>query len=545
MSLTKYFLSLSMLLGLGLAANAQTWQEPGGSVHSSEDRYVVSANTTGCSTDLDYTNPSASNAVYTYTQAGMTVEQGQSFDLHVTSAEDMVWCHAVVFVDWNCDYDFDDEGEQLFKVGSDVDDSDAPSDLVANGNPEVVDFTRTITVPADAAVGTTRMRIQFTDAWHIKGVDHPDHSAMDAVDKGGVYDFDVTITEAAAPVEGPTLVIGEHTNGQILVYTTDGEGVQTFYENGETLPLGWITAQFVADDGYTLQTPYFGSMDLTGSLEADNTFSIEVVEGTETVSFSAVFVEEAVEPEPSGWTIVAEHTMSGTSREEVVEATISSGQRTIIATNFGSVNNSPTSSGVALLEGLPYCWGVASTMSNDYVGYTVAVEETGTYKFSFQSRLDQDKGASTNNATVELRYVENGGNLSYESAVSTSQTLPATTALPGTLLESNELELTAGTSYDFVVYVTSASSSGSRLFVGDFKLYKKGAAPVEQAPLLTWATPENGTIAVTVAGETVESGVEVEAGTEVVATFTPAEGYELETVTLGGEDVTTDSSMAS
>ena len=537
MSLTKYFLSLSMLLGLGLAANAQTWQEPGGSVHSSEARYVVSANTTGCSTDLDYTNPSASNAVYTYTGAGMTVEQGQSFDLHVTSAEYMVWCHAVVFVDWNCDYDFDDEGEQLFKVGSDVDDSDAPSDLVANGNPEVVDFTRTITVPADAAVGTTRMRIQFTDAWHIKGVDHPDHSAMDAVDKGGVYDFDVTITEAATPVEGPTLVIGEHTNGQILVYTTDGEGVKTFYEDGETLPLGWITAQFVADDGYTLQTPYFGSMDLTGSLEADNTFSIEVVEGTETVSFSAVFVEEAVEPEPSGWTIVAEHTMSGTSRDEVVEANVSSASRTLIAScAAGGVNREPTQSGYALLEGLPYCWGVGSPYPNDYVGYTVAVEETGTYKFSFQTRLD---GTSTSsNATVELRYVEDGGNLSYESAVSASQTLPATTALPGTLLESNELELTAGTTYDFVVYVTSASANGSRLFIGDFKLYKKGAAPVEQAPLLTWATPENGTIAVTVAGETVESGVEVATGTEVVVTFTPAEGYELETVTLGGEDAT-------
>ena len=539
MSLTKYFLSLSMLLGLGLAATAQTWQEPGGSVHSSEARYVVSANTTGCSTDLDYTNPSASNAVYTYTGAGMTVEQGQSFDLHVTSAEDMVWCHAVVFVDWNCDYDFDDEGEELFKVGSDVDDSDAPSDLVANGNPEVADFTRTITVPADAAVGTTRMRIQFTDAWHIKSVDHPDHSAMDAVDKGGVYDFDVTITEAAAPVEGPTLVIGEHTNGQILVYTTDGEGVQTFYENGETLPLGWITAKFVADDGYTLQTPYFGSMDLTGSLEADNTFSIEVVEGTETVSFSAVFVEEAVEPEPSGWTIVAENTMSGATRDEVVEANVSSASRTLIAScSAGGVNRELTQSGYALLEGLPYCWGVGSPYPNDYVGYTVAVEETGTYKFSFQTRLD---GTSTSsNATVELRYVEDGGNLSYATAVSASQTLPATTALPGTLLESNELELTAGTTYDFVVYVTSASANGSRLFIGDFKLYKKGAAPVEQAPLLTWATPENGTIAVTVAGETVESGAEVETGTEVVATFTPAEGYELETVTLGGEDVTTD-----
>lgn len=543
MSLTKYFLSLSMLLGLGLAANAQDWGTPTGTTGQAsdkddKDRYVTSVTTTGATEDLSYSNGSLPSSVYVYTGEGMTVERGQTVTLHVTTSEDMIWCAGMTYVDWNLDYDFDDEGESYPKVGLEVND-DGSSNLPYSGNPGIVDYTVELTVPEDAALGTTRLRLQYQDAWHNPPKGHS-HSAMDEIQKGGVYDFDVTITEAAAPVEGPTLVIGEHTNGQILVYTTDGEGVQTFYENGETLPLGWITAQFVADDGYTLQTPYFGSMDLTGSLEADNTFSIEVVEGTETVSFSAVFVEEAVEPEPSGWTIVAEHTMSGTSREEVVEATLKKEERTIIATNFGSVNSSLTQSGVALLEGLPYCWGVGSTMSNDYVGYTVAVEETGTYKFSFQSRLDQDKGASTDNATVELRYVENGGNLSYESAVSTSQTLPATTALPGTLLESNELELTAGTSYDFVVYVTSATSSNSRLFIGDFKLYKKGAAPVEQAPLLTWATPENGTIAVTVAGETVESGAEVEAGTEVVATFTPAEGYELETVTLGGEDVTTD-----
>ena len=540
MSLTKYFLSLSMLLGLGLAANAQTWQEPGGSVHSSEARYVVSANTTGCSTDLDYTNPSASNAVYTYTGAGMTVEQGQSFDLHVTSAEYMVWCHAVVFVDWNCDYDFDDEGEQLFKVGSDVDDSDAPSDLVANGNPEVADFTRTITVPADAAVGTTRMRIQFTDAWHIKGQDHPAHSAMDAVDKGGVYDFGVTITEAAAPVEGPTLVIGEHTNGQILVYTTDGEGVQTFYENGETLPLGWITAQFVADDGYTLQTPYFGSMDLTGSLEADNTFSIEVVEGTETVSFSAVFVEEAVEPEPSGWTIVAEHTMSGTDDSWDKSESF----RGKYATETG-----PSNGNGAVIDGYSYCMGAMATQSDDFIGHYVEVAQSGTYKVSFSARLDNSGGASSDaSATVAIYYAEGVTMNNSERRLGDEFTKAGedvvkniSNDLPATTVESQEVQLEAGTRYAFAVNVISnKNTSHSTLYVGDFKLYKKGAAPVEQAPLLTWATPENGTIAVTVAGETVESGAEVEAGTEVVATFTPAEGYELETVTLGGEDVTTD-----
>ena len=436
MSLTKYFLSLSMLLGLGLAANAQTWQEPGGSVHSSEARYVVSANTTGCSTDLDYTNPSASNAVYTYTGAGMTVEQGQSFDLHVTSAEDMVWCHAVVFVDWNCDYDFDDEGEELFKVGSDVDDSDAPSDLVANGNPEVADFTRTITVPADAAVGTTRMRIQFTDAWHIKSVDHPDHSAMDAVDKGGVYDFDVTITEAAAPEPEP-------------------------------------------------------------------------------------------EPGQDGWEVVASNTMSGATESEVDQTGID-----IPSNNFVGIFNT-TASG-AVLEGLQWCYGFQNTWQ-DYIYVSAQVPEDGTYKFSFRIRSEGDDS----NPTIPLTF-RYGTSRANSQLASDTYNVTNSDVIPGEEYESWELELTAG---DYVFGMESGkptSATKTTSFVGDFKLYKKGAAPVEQAPLLTWATPENGTIAVTVAGETVESGVEVATGTEVVATFTPAEGYELETVTLGGEDVTTD-----
>ena len=434
MSLTKYFLSLSMLLGLGLAANAQTWQEPGGSVHSSEARYVVSANTTGCSTDLDYTNPSASNAVYTYTGAGMTVEQGQSFDLHVTSAEDMVWCHAVVFVDWNCDYDFDDEGEQLFKVGSDVDDSDAPSDLVQNGNPEVADFTRTITVPADAAVGTTRMRIQFTDAWHIKGVDHPDHSAMDAVDKGGVYDFDVTITEAAAPEPEP-------------------------------------------------------------------------------------------EPGQDGWEVVASNTMSGATESEVDQTGID-----MPSNNFVGIFNT-TASG-AVLEGLQWCYGFQNTWQ-DYIYVSAQVPEDGTYKFSFRIRSEGDDS----NPTIPLTF-RYGTSRANSQLASDTYNVTNSDVIPGEEYESWELELTAG---DYVFGMESGkptSATKTTSFIGDFKLYKKGAAPVEQAPLLTWATPENGTIAVTVAGETVESGVEVATGTEVVVTFTPAEGYELETVTLGGEDAT-------
>ena len=543
MSLTKYFLSLSMLLGLGLAANAQDWGTPTGTTGQAsdkddKDRYVTSVTTTGATEDLSYSNGSLPSSVYVYTGEGMTVERGQTVTLHVTTSEDMIWCAGMTYVDWNLDYDFDDEGESYPKVGLEVND-DGSSNLPYSGNPGIVDYTVELTVPEDAALGTTRLRLQYQDAWHNPPKGHS-HSAMDEIQKGGVYDFDVTITEAAAPVEGPTLVIGEHTNGQILVYTTDGEGVQTFYENGETLPLGWITAQFVADDGYTLQTPYFGSMDLTGSLEADNTFSIEVVEGTETVSFSAVFVEEAVEPEPSGWTIVAEHTMSGTDDSWDKSESF----RGKYATETG-----PSNGNGAVIDGYSYCMGAMATQSDDFIGHYVEVAQSGTYKVSFSARLDNSGGASSDaSVTVAIYYAEGVTMNNSERRLGDEFTkagedvvINISNDLPATTVESQEVQLEAGTRYAFAVNVISnKNTSHSTLYVGDFKLYKKGAVPVEQAPLLTWAAPENGTIAVTVAGETVESGAEVEAGTEVVATFTPAEGYELETVTLGGEDVTTD-----
>ncbi|HJD52971.1 MAG TPA: hypothetical protein IAA93_04515, partial [Candidatus Avibacteroides avistercoris] len=207
MSLTKYFLSLSMLLGLGLAANAQDWGTPTGTTGQAsdkddKDRYVTSVTTTGATEDLSYSNGSLPSSVYVYTGEGMTVERGQTVTLHVTTSEDMIWCAGMTYVDWNLDYDFDDEGESYPKVGLEVND-DGSSNLPYSGNPGIVDYTVELTVPEDAALGTTRLRLQYQDAWHNPPKGHS-HSAMDEIQKGGVYDFDVTITEAAAPVEGPT-----------------------------------------------------------------------------------------------------------------------------------------------------------------------------------------------------------------------------------------------------------------------------------------------------------------------------------------------------
>ena len=235
--------------------------------------------------------------------------------------------------------------------------------------------------------------------------------------------------------------------------------------------------------------------------------------------------------EPASWTIVKSKRMSATSINDVDDTGV-------ITTDdpgyIGVFNNLDGSNG-AIFDGEQSCYGMYSPQPTNFIGVSVNIEEAGTYKFNYRTRL-------TDYGTVSVQLVYSGTQPYEENFEPASDVIeiPVSTTLPAQQIESDEIELQAG-EYLFALNVTESSSDAwGTLFVGDFNLYKKGAAPVEQAPLLTWAAPENGTIAVTVAGETVESGVEVATGTEVVATFTPAEGYELETVTLGGEDVTTD-----
>lgn len=160
----------------------KVWSIVTGTVHPTEERYITSATTKNAKKDLSFTQNAKPSVVYINTGSAFTVETGSTFDLHVQCTPMMKWDHAIVFIDWNHNYSFDDDGEQLFKVGEEN-----------KGNDEVVDFTRSIAVPDNAVVGETRMRIQFTDAWHKKTQPGHSHSAEDTIDKGGVYDFVVNV----------------------------------------------------------------------------------------------------------------------------------------------------------------------------------------------------------------------------------------------------------------------------------------------------------------------------------------------------------------
>lgn len=178
----------------------KAWSEPGGTFHTTENRFITEAKTTGAKVDLDYSELNKPEKVYVDTQKELTVETNSTFELSVKCFKDLLkdaatntwvnrasmrWCHAIIFVDWNRNFSFDDEGEQLYFIGQEN-----------AGVDEVGDFVRTITVPEDARPGKTRLRIQYTDAWHKKSEPNHTHSGDDDVDKGRVYDFILNIEKA-------------------------------------------------------------------------------------------------------------------------------------------------------------------------------------------------------------------------------------------------------------------------------------------------------------------------------------------------------------
>ena len=504
-----------------------SWGVPTGTTGAASEnpndkiRYVTSASTTGAVSDLAYSNVADPGVVYIYTQQGMTVEPGQEFELNVTATEHMKWCHAIVYVDWNRDGDFDDEGEQLFKVGYDIKDSNMPGgyNLPVNGNPDVCDFTRTITVPADATIGTTRMRIQFTDAWHSKDVQDPAHTAMDVIDKGGVYDFDVTVNDGV-PVEEYTVTWAEPVNGTLEV--TVGPGITI--QSGAVVEAGAsITVTATPAEGYQLETLTVGGEALENGASYAVNSNVEIV---------ATFVEE------SPWQLVASNLLSAETSDGVDLTNVKAE-----STKWG-VYEARTANGT-VLDGKTWGYGLQSAFNKEQVMVKVKIEEAGEYKFSYRMRLDNnDPDLNERYAVLNLFYQQEDGS---QTTVSDEDiNLYTSTELPATQYESRVINLEPGT-YSFGVNhvnniqggdngFSGASLPGTYLFVGDFKLYKYHQEAQPDCTI-SWTEPENGTIEVSVFGtdETVENGATVPYGTTVNIVATPAAGYELEGITINGE----------
>lgn len=255
------------------------WEQPTGTTHPSEDRYVTSATTTGAEEELNYTNSSKPSTVFIDTQSAFTVKPGQEFTINVKCTDNMKWCHAVLFADWNRDFDFNDEGEIIKRVGKEAFED---SNLSKTGNTEMKDFSVTITVPEDAKAAETRLRIQFTDAWHQKDNPGHAHTAMDVIDKGGCYDFVMNITEET--VETAVLTFNTPENGNIEVRYVGEEDLLN--NNDEIIVGAKVEITLVPNTDYKVASLKINGTDRTEDV-ADNKLVVEVP--AETLNIEAEF----------------------------------------------------------------------------------------------------------------------------------------------------------------------------------------------------------------------------------------------------------------
>lgn len=154
-------------------------------------RYVESFTTTGADQDLNYhaTGPQADGTQYVdATDNVLKVKQGQKISLRFKAydtsslgkVDGLRWCFAKGYMDLDKSDSFEPDGDELlFDLGT-----------AREGTPtfETEGYTKEFTIPADAAVGKSRLRIVFSDAWFA----HP--GPCGETSKGFSIDFAVEIT---------------------------------------------------------------------------------------------------------------------------------------------------------------------------------------------------------------------------------------------------------------------------------------------------------------------------------------------------------------
>lgn len=154
-------------------------------------RYVESFTTTGADQDLNYraTGPQPDGTQYVdATDNVLKVKQGQKITLqfkaydtsNLATVDGLRWCFAKGYMDLDKSDSFEPDGDELlFDLGT-----------AREGTPtfETEGYSKEFTIPTDAAVGKSRLRVVFSDAWFA----HPGPCGQTA--KGFSIDFAVEIS---------------------------------------------------------------------------------------------------------------------------------------------------------------------------------------------------------------------------------------------------------------------------------------------------------------------------------------------------------------
>lgn len=224
--------------------------EPSGDSGSQANCYVETASTSGAKQNINIsrTGKRSSNWELCDEQT-IEVEQGSTFTLRlqakvtntstssVPDPQDLRYCVAYLFTDWDGDCTFEPveitsgtfAGKSFY--GYFKDDTGFGGNIKANYD-YVMDINHEFTVPVDAALGETRIRVIYTEAWDSNAISAENKQISgnyQKINKGYAYDYLVKVQED--PISGIGGVSAGHNNGNAPYTIYNLQGVSLGAEN--------------------------------------------------------------------------------------------------------------------------------------------------------------------------------------------------------------------------------------------------------------------------------------------------------------------------
>lgn len=176
-------------------------------------RWIEEVKTTGATGNINYFRnepagawdavndcPAEGNTNYVMAEDVLTVKQGETVQVTVrghNGEDNIMYCMFKGFIDWDIDYEFNGENDELvWNFGSVNYGAGIQTGVDAWDRSKFVTEGRTFTlnVPADAKPGRTRFRIVACDAWFAGGL-----NATGAFNKGYALDIPIDVVSAGNP----------------------------------------------------------------------------------------------------------------------------------------------------------------------------------------------------------------------------------------------------------------------------------------------------------------------------------------------------------
>lgn len=427
----------------------------------------------------------------------MNVSRGDELVISYTGHNEFVWVHFYVFIDYNKDKIFSEADGELVSftyykgpddelgvnsLGEETSDKDPPASLPK------------FTIPADALEGETRIRI--ISQWNSKNpcsVNGGNENVIDyTINIKDIAYYPVTFTQ---PAEGGVVKV---MNGEMEI--TSGDQIQ----EGTTLT---VEAELTSDE-YTVRSVLVNDNVITGNqviVSEPTTIEVDIIKGR-LITYT-----------------VGEHgTLSVTNEENAVETNAILPKRTSI--NVKALPDTEYYAQSILINGedkTVECTSVA--------GYTFTLEANTDIQASFDiNKYEFTYTHDAKRANVVVRNdgatVNSGARIAYGTILSINVTPVGSNKIKSILVNGedkiNDLLPEGGNNFNLTINATTALE-----LILETEIYT-----------LTYNTPENGTMRVTLNGESITSGSDIPHGEYLELEFIPLGGYELESLKINNED---------